>query len=154
MEKGNADKLILPEPSHVGYVTRDINRTINTLERLCGLGPFKLISPDYTNKQYHGKPEDFKMLLAFFRKGSMVLELIQPSRGKTIYEDFMQKHGEGVMHHLGYEIDNLNKWISAYAKSGIKPIFCGERPGLKWAYFDTGEIIIELLERTSEGVVV
>lgn len=39
--KENIDKLVLPEPSHVGYVTRSIERTTKDLENFLGLEPFK-----------------------------------------------------------------------------------------------------------------
>jgi hypothetical protein len=151
--KENVEKLILPEPTHIGYVTRDIQRTMENFQKYFGLESFKKMIPDYFNKRYRGKPEEFRMQLAFARVGNMVYELIQVLQGKTIYEDFMEEHGEGI-HHLGYEILDLATWTKTYGKLGIAPIMSGERKGLKWAYFDTPGIIVELLERTPEGVVV
>jgi hypothetical protein len=149
----NVEKLILPEPTHIGYVTRDLRRTMENFQKYFGLESFKKMTPDYFNKRYRGKPEEFRTQLAFARVGNMVYELIQVLRGRTIYEDFMEEHGEGI-HHLGYEISDLATWTKAYGKVGIAPIMNGERKGLKWAYFDTPGIIVELLERTPEGVVV
>ena len=147
------EKLILPEPTHIGYVTRDIERTMENLCKYFGVEPFKEMVPEYFNRRYRGEPGDFKMRLAFTRVGNIVYELIQVLQGRTIYEDFMKEHGEGI-HHLGYEISDLATWTKAYGKVGIAPIMSGEREGLKWAYFDTPGIIVELLERTPEGVVV
>lgn len=151
--KEDVEKLILPEPTHIGYVTRDIERTMENFQKYFGVGSFKKMTPDYFNRRYHGKPGDFKMRLAFTRVGNIVYELIQVLEGKTIYEDFMSEHGEGV-HHLGYEISDLAKWTEAYRKAGIEPIMSGERTGLKWAYFSTPGITVELLERSPEGRVV
>lgn len=145
--------LTLPEPSHVGYVTKDIIKTMADFEQYFGLGPFKEMIPDYFNKKYRGEPEDFRFRLAFARAGHMVYEVIEVIGGRTIYEDFMKVHGEG-MHHLGYEISDLAAWIESYRKTGIAPIMSGERRGLKWAYLETPHIVAELLERTAEGVVV
>jgi hypothetical protein len=153
MEKTeNSEKLILPEPSHIGYVTRDLQRSLENLQKYWGIESVTKMVPDYFNKRYHGEPEDFKAQFAFARVGNIVYELIEILQGKTIYEDFMNDHGEGI-HHLGYEIADLAKWTLAYEKAGIEPIMSAERVGLKWAYFDTPEIIIELLERTPEGKV-
>ena len=151
--KENAENLILPEPSHIGYITRDIERTKKNLQKFFGLDSFAMMVPNYFNKKYRGKPEDFKAQFAFCRVGNIVYELIQVLHGKTSYEDFMKEHGEGI-HHLGYEISDLAKWIEAYKKVGIEPIMSGERVGLKFAYFNTPEIIVELIERTPEGKVV
>jgi catechol 2,3-dioxygenase-like lactoylglutathione lyase family enzyme len=149
----NPEGLVLPEPSHVGYVTRDFERTVENLQKYWGFESVTRMVPDYFNKRYHGEPEDFKVQFAFARMGGIVYEVITILQGKTIYEDFMKDHGEG-MHHLGYEISDLAKWTEAYEKAGIHAIMSAERKGLKWAYFDTPEIIVELLERTPEGKVV
>lgn len=151
--KGDVEKLILPEPTHIGYVTRDIERTMGSLQKYFGLGSFKKLAPDYFNRRYRGKPGDFKTQLAFARAGNIVYELIEVLQGETIYEDFLREHGEGI-HHLGYEISDLAKWTEAYRKVGVEPIMSGERTGLKWAYFNTPAITVELLERSPEGRVV
>lgn len=100
--------------------------------------------------EYHGEPEDFKAQLAFCRVVTVVYELIKVLDGRTSYEDFMKEHSEGI-HHLGYEISDLAKWTEAYKKVGIEPIMSGELVGLKFAYFNTPEIIVELIERNLEG---
>jgi methylmalonyl-CoA/ethylmalonyl-CoA epimerase len=151
--KEDLEKLILPEPSHFGYVTFNIERSIKNLQKYFGIRSFTRMVPNYFNKQYHGKPQDFKMQFALARVGNIVYELIQVLQGETTYGDFLNEHGEGI-HHLGYEISDLSKWTEVYKKVGIEPIMSGERIGLKWAYFNTQEIIVELLERTPEGRVV
>jgi methylmalonyl-CoA/ethylmalonyl-CoA epimerase len=151
--KGDLERLILPEPSHFGYVTLDMERSIKNLQKYFGIGPFTRMIPNYFNKRYRGKPQDFKMELAFARVENIVYELIQVIQGETVYGDFLNEHGEGI-HHLGYEISDLAKWTEAYKKVGVEPIMSGERMGVKWAYFNTQEIVVELLERTPEGKVV
>ena len=137
----------------MGYVTLDIERSMKDLQKYFGLKSFKMMVPEYFNKKYHGEPEDFRVQLAFSRAGNIVYELIQVLQGRTIYEDFIHEHGHGI-HHLGYEISNLAEWTVAYRNVNIKPIMSAERVGLKWAYFNTPGIIVELLERRPEGVVV
>ena len=151
--KEDFSRLILPEPSHVGYVTKDLERSMEDLQKYFGLGPFKRMIPEYFNRRYHGELEDFKIDIGLCRVGNMVYELIQILQGRTIYEDFMNEHGEGI-HHLGYEISDLTKWKEAYKQTGIEPIMGAERVGLRWAYFNTPRIVVELLERSPEGVVV
>ena len=151
--RGDPDKLILPEPSHLGYVTSDIERSIKNMQKYFGIDSFKRMIPNYFNKSYRGAPGDFKLQLAFARVGNIVYELIEVLKGRTVYGDFMKGHGEGI-HHLGYEISDLSKWIESYKKMGMGPIMSGERVGLKWAHFDTHEMTIELLERSPEGRVV
>ena len=158
---GNEDpeRLILPEPLHLGYITRDIERTKRNLQKMLGLESFTMRSPDYFNKTYRGEPEDFKTQLAVCKVGNMVYELIQVLHGRTVYDEFLKEHGEGI-HHLGYEISDLGRWLKAYEKIGVKAAMSGERlamgderGGLKFVYLDTPEIMIELIERSPEGKV-
>lgn len=58
-------EITLLEPSHVGYVTENIEKSMADFQRYFGLGPFTEMIPEYFNKEYHGKPEDFKVRLAF-----------------------------------------------------------------------------------------
>lgn len=148
--KENSTKLILPQPVHFGYVTRDIERSIKNLERYFGLVKILRKTPSYFNKTYHGKPEDFEMQFAYCRVGSLVYEFIQTIRGSTVYDEFLKEHGEGI-HHLGYEVENLSEWIEAYGKVGIRPIMTAERVGAKFAYFSTPEIIVELVQLSPEA---
>ncbi len=150
---GDVKNLVLPQPTHVGYVTRDLERTIHDFERCFGLHSFKIMVPEYYNRRYYQEREDFEVRLAFSRVGNMVYEVIEVIKGRTIYHDFLREHGEGI-HHLGYEISNLAEWIQAYRSIDIEPIMSAERIGLKWAYFNTPGIIVELLERGPQGVVV
>ncbi len=147
------EKFILPEPSHLGFVTRDIERTKKELQEAFGLESFAMMAPNYFNKTYRGQPEDFKTQLAFCRVGSIVYELIQVLQGRTVYDEFLEERGEGL-HHLGYEISDLARWTERYKRIGIEKVLTGERIGLKFAYFDTPVIMVELIERTPEGKVV
>ena len=144
--KGNPERLILPRLEHVCYVTRDLERTIATLQKYLGLEPFTKRIPELSNKQYYGKPEDFKFHVAHSKTGDIVYEVLQPIGGRNIYEDFIREHGEGL-HHLGYAISNLPKWVEDYRKIGIEPIMSGESAAVRFAYLNTPEIIVELVER-------
>jgi hypothetical protein len=145
--QGNPERLILPEPAHIGYVTRDLDRAVENLRKYWGIESVTHMSPDYFNRRYYQEPGDFKLRIAYARVGTIVYELITIVEGKTIYEEFLNERGDGI-HHLGYDIPDLAQWTEAYKKMGIEPIMGGERKGLKWAYFDTPEIIVELCERT------
>lgn len=157
-DKGSPELLILPEPLHLGYVTRDIERTKRNMQRMLGLGSFTMMSPNYFNKTYRGEPEDFRTQLAVCKVGNVVYELIQVLQGRTVYDEFLKEHGEGI-HHLGYEISDLARWLKAYKNIGVEVVMSGERAamsgergGLKFAYLNTPEITVELIAR-AEGQV-
>jgi methylmalonyl-CoA/ethylmalonyl-CoA epimerase len=146
--------LDLPPVSQVGMVVRDLSKAVDFYTRVLKIGPFKIFEPLYTDQTYRGRPGNFLMRLAFAPIGPIDLEIIQPLRGATIYDDFLKAHGEGL-HHLGFDTDRLAERIAALQKIGIGVLQSGKRPGASWAYFDTESLAgypIELIERSSRGV--
>ncbi|MFB0506305.1 MAG: VOC family protein [Thermodesulfobacteriota bacterium] len=149
-EKG---KFVLPDVSHIGVVTNNLDKTMKEMEDLYGLKPFMVMEPGYVNTYLRGKPAEFKLKSAFYRSGQVVFEVISVLEGDTIYDEWLKEKGEGI-HHLGYDIDNIEEWIDYYKGKGIGVLQSGERPGVKWAYLDTAVytgMIMELIERTEEG---
>src|SRR5258708_36552956 len=51
--------------------------------------------------------EPFKFLIAISWVGDMQLEIIEPVYGPTIYEAFLEKHGEGL-HHVKEQIQDVS----------------------------------------------
>jgi methylmalonyl-CoA/ethylmalonyl-CoA epimerase len=144
--------------SHVCMVVRDMDKAINHYEAL-GVGPFPPMigGPEgmpLTERTVRGEPSDYDMDLRIVREGmgGMGLELIQPLKGRSIYDEFLEEKGEGA-HHVCYNVEDLDKEIADMAKAGFKVIQTGGIAGVKWAYFDTDEdggIIIELGQRLSQ----
>lgn len=146
-------RFVLPDVSHIGVVTKDLGRTMREMEELYGLKPFMVMEPGYVNTYIRGKPAEFKLKSAFYRSGQVVMEVISVLEGSTIYTEWLEEKGEGL-HHLGYDIENVEEWINYYKGRGIGVLQSGERPGVKWAYLDTAPytgMIMELIERTEEG---
>lgn len=147
------EKFVLPELSHIGVVTNNLDKTMEELEDLYGFKPFLVMVPPYVNTYLRGKRVEFKLKSAFYRSGQVVFEVISVQEGDTIYEEWLRNKGEGL-HHLGYDIENIEEWINYYEGKGIGVLQSGERPGVKWAYLDTAAytgMIMELIERTEEG---
>ncbi len=149
-EKG---KFVLPDVSHIGVVTNNLDKTMKEMEDLYGLKPFMVMEPGYVNTYLRGEPVEFKLKSAFYRSGQVVFEVISVLDGDTIYDEWLKEKGEGL-HHLGYDIECMEEWIDYYRTKGIEVLQSGERPGVKWAYLDTTAytgMIMELIERTEEG---
>ncbi len=141
------------EPSRfcqVGVVVKSIDETIKYFEKLFGFGPFEMRQVDYPNATYYGKIAGYRGKRAFFYLGPIQIELIELIDGKTIHEAFLKEKGEGV-HHIAFEVDNLEKSTWNAEKAGLKVIQSFTRPdGSGFAYLDTGKtggIIFELIQR-------
>ena len=139
----------LDKVNQVGIVVRDMDRAIKNYEEIFGISFPKVVVPDYFNRVYRGKPENFRMKIGLAMMGELQIELIQPLEGKTIYAEFLEKWGQGI-HHLGFDVKDLDERVAAFRGLGIGVLMNGERVGGKFAYMDTEGIvgiIVELMQR-------
>jgi len=133
----------------VGILVRDVSEAAKKLEKLIGIGPFEILEPDYRDLTYRGKSGKFKVRIALARAGPIQIELMQPLRGETIYDEFAERRGYGL-HHLGIKTDNMEQSVKEMQEKGFRVIQSGNRPGVKWAYLSTEDqtdVIFELLEK-------
>ncbi len=148
------EKLNLPGVSQIGIVVRDMDKAIEYYDKMLGLGPFVRPEINYDEKFYYGKPVDSVWTMGFCSLGSVELELIQPITGPTIYHDFLKEKGEGI-HHLGFDVTEIDEKIALCRKIGIRIIQSGRGSTSLFAYLDTvvvGGVIFELIQRESRRV--
>ncbi|NIS59629.1 MAG: hypothetical protein GTO13_02665 [Proteobacteria bacterium] len=146
--------LKLPSVTQIGIVVPDVEETIAYYQEKLLVGPFLRI-PDfqkmgYEETYYRGEPEGFNSTFAFFRLGTMEVEIIQPLYGRSIYRDFLEAGRQGL-HHLGFDVyDDLDQRLAAYRQMGIEVLMSGRGANRGFAYLDTekvGGVIFELLDR-------
>jgi methylmalonyl-CoA/ethylmalonyl-CoA epimerase len=91
----------------VCVVTRDHRRALEGFVRL-GIGPWTIRTVDGDNMKatYRGRPANFAVKLCLANSQNMNWEVIEPLRGRSIYADFLEKHGEGV-HHLAFNCNGM-----------------------------------------------
>ena len=142
----NTNASTLPSPSHIGVVVRDMDKTIEFLSSIFGLGPWQTIefSPSQEDLTI-GKP--FRQRLAHAKMGSTVLELIQQLEGGGPWPEFLESKGEGL-HHIAFTVSNYDERVAGLQKQGAKMIAGGIYQGKHWSYFATepGGIVVELGE--------
>lgn len=146
------ESLNLSRFTQIGVVVKDIDETTRYYEKSLGLGPFVKPRVNFFNIFYYKEKVDSDWLLAFCYIGEIEMELIQPITEPTIYHDFLKTNGEGI-HHLGFDVNNIETKINICKDFGIDIIQRGERKGGKFAYLDTwkiGGIVIELIQRDSK----
>jgi len=144
------------EPSRfcqVGVVVKNIDETIKYYEEVFGFGPFEIRQVDYADATYYGETAGYRGKRAFFYLGPIQIELIELIDGKTIHEAFLKEKGEGV-HHIAFEVNNLEESKRNAEKEGLKVIQSFARPdGSGFAYLDTdrtGGIVFELIQRAAK----
>jgi len=149
IKNGLTEKLKLPAPTQICIVVRNLKETAKFYQGLKEIGPFVFPKILYYDITYLGKPSNGYWEMAFARMGALELELACPVRSPSIYEDFLNKNGEGL-HHLGYDIEDLNKSIRQADSLGIKVLMSGRTNNGGFAHLDTTKsfgTIIELIER-------
>ena len=128
----------------VGVVVRDLDRALEGLTKIFGIGPFGTIEwpPEgrTLERYYHGQPGNFTARMAFAKLGSVELELIQPLKGESVWADFLREHGEGI-YHIRFNVLELDSVIEYMSSQGIEASQRGSglRPGTDWAYFASGD---------------
>jgi catechol 2,3-dioxygenase-like lactoylglutathione lyase family enzyme len=82
------------------------------------------------------------MTLGFVTLGSLEIELIEVTRGRCGYNEFLEQRGEG-MHHLLFDVDDLDATEAALAEAGIGVVMgaSGRRPGTRWVIFETSRLL-------------
>jgi len=149
-----ADNPFFKRFTQVGVVVRDLDHSVQALEMIFGIGPFRVIDwppPDRPDmkKFYHGQPGNFTARMAFADLGNAELELIQPVEGESIWADFLHNHGEGI-HHIRFNVDDIHPVIEYLAQHEITPAQQGSglRPGTNWVNFGTEDqvgFVIEIM---------
>ena len=134
----------------VGVVVRDIDRAAAFYERL-GIGPF-VEGPSahaLERKIYDDDAPDARVKGRIAQMGTVEFELLQPVSGKSIQAEFLEKHGEGVIH-LCARTDDLDRDMAELTGLGLRVISSAIlEDGGKFVYFDTREVgglILELFQ--------
>ena len=137
----------------VGVVVRDLDQAVAFYERL-GIGPFEEGPSAHTiERKIYGEPStDAKVEGRLAQMGNIEFELLQPVSGRTVQGDFLEEHGEGVVHICAHT-DDLERDVEELTALGYEVISEGKlSDGARFAYFDTravGGLILELFETGS-----
>ena len=141
---------------HVGFIVHDLGRTMERLAISQGIRPWSMWTLKPDNPIIHGRQvPSFSFKCAMAPLGNMVIELITPYEGRSVYAEFLKERGEGF-HHIAFAYpsqEELDKEMNVRKKNGAEILSGGSLswPGMgtlgSYYYFDTREIglVIELL---------
>ncbi len=134
----------------IGVVVRDIEKAAAFYERL-GVGPFTEGPSAHTvERKIYGKDApDVAVKGLITQMGDIEFELLQPVAGKGIQAEFLERHGEGVVHLCAYT-DDIDGDIADLTGLGYEVISYGAvSDGGRFAYFETREVgglVLELFQ--------
>lgn len=92
---------------------------------------------------------DQKVKVAMFEVGNVHIELLEPTSPDSPIAKYLEKNGPG-MHHICYEVDNVDASLEQIGEKGVRLIDQQSRPGAggKRVGFlhpkSTGSVLVEL----------
>jgi len=141
--------------TQIAVVVADIKSALRSYTENLGWGPwsvFEYAPPLLHDTVVHGKPCEFRMIGAETTVDGLGFELIQPVSGPSIYQEFLDTHGEGVQHIacMKHSIDDSEALKKHWSERGAE-ILMGGRIGesIEFYYVDTGPLIKFVLESGS-----
>lgn len=145
-------KIKLKEISQVCVVVKDLEGVIEEYWMKLQIGPWKVYTfapPRLTETYYRGRSAYFTARLALAEVGPVMLEVVQPLEGESIYTEFLRKKGEGLHHIACFKFDSfeeLRRAIDEFEKMGISVLQSGNFEHTKFYYLDTEKIFGFILE--------
>jgi hypothetical protein len=151
------DNSDIPEPvfkrlTNIGIVVRDLSKKIEQYENLYGLRCecVKQFNFDNIADMYvYDRRKDYSASIAFFNLENVQIKLIE-AHDDSIFSQFYDRFGEGIVHHLGMEVDNYQKTLGQLKSKGIMVIQSGKYlDKLSYSYLQTSDdlnFITEIIE--------
>jgi hypothetical protein len=135
----------------VAIIVKDIDAARNAWAQLLGIKvPDVSIAASVSSRPtlYMGNPSDAKAKLAFVALENIQIELIQPLGGKSTWQEYLDKHGEGI-HHVAFGVKGIDGVEKRFEMQGDPTVQRGGWDGGAYSYIDASRnlgCILELLE--------
>lgn len=94
------------------------------------------------NYKYRGKPISCDLKVCNIEMNGFVIELHEPAGGESSFQEFLDKHGNGV-HHIGFEVgDKRDEIIEDLKAAGYDTDrTVGIYPGSSWTIVDSEDTL-------------
>jgi len=145
-------QLKLPGLGQIGYVVKDVDKTVSYYRDTLGIRPWMLLDERPQPCIEKGKEVHPLLKIALAYTGPIQLELIQVVEGESVY---LNHPAESLwrVHHLGFMVQDIEKRLNACQKLGIVVLQRGTIRDIgftvDYAYLDTVEeagVVIEFIQ--------
>jgi catechol 2,3-dioxygenase-like lactoylglutathione lyase family enzyme len=134
--------------TQIAIVVIDIDKTLTTWSKLLGIvKPEVIITEDWesTHMTFKGKPSKAKAKLAFVNMENVQLEFIEPIGRPSTWQEFLDKHGEGI-HHIAFQVENLEETLDKLGQVGAKAEQKGDFKGGCYIYTNSKNDLAAIIE--------
>ena len=111
----------------VGIVVKDAVQSAENYWDILGIGPWEIRpwgNHVLWDRTYMGRPGWGRERLGHAYLGDLELEFVQPVEGESIYQDWIDEHGEGL-HHLKFLCEDIDEVTRLLAEQGFNSIQSG-----------------------------
>ncbi len=131
----------------INIVVADIDKAAKTWSAILGI-PVPEIRHSHLQSfgdykyTYHGEEKPCELYVCNIDMGNFVLELHQPAGGESSFQEFIDKHGNGV-HHIGFEVGEDREAVL----EGLKELgldidrTVGYYPGSSWTIVGADDVL-------------
>lgn len=143
----------------IAIVVPDLETAVRGYVDALGIGPWNVYTigaPTMTGMTYRGRPADFRIRHALAFSGEVMLELIEPLDGESIWQEYLDARGASL-HHVAFYVDDFVAAAAAMAERGWRGVQAGtgfgrSRDG-EFIYYEHPAavgIIVEVVKPPSE----
>lgn len=135
---------------HTCFIVRDLEGTAQKISDALGIGPWNIWTIEPPECSVRGQKSPFSFRVALATVGGGTYELITPHKGRSIYNEHLEKHGEGFHHTcMVYQtLEALHEAKAELRRQGREPVQEGSAGDVfDFSYFPFPEIgsLLELL---------
>jgi methylmalonyl-CoA/ethylmalonyl-CoA epimerase len=143
---------------HVGIMVRDIEKVMAFYSSLGVVGEWSWWGPAFTEVREYGELVDgttYKPQVRLAPMGNILIELIQPGEPHSLWQKFIERHGDGLQH-IGFKSNDIDRDEAMLVARGVKvPWRCRWIDGGGATYFLTDEpggMLLELIQRPAKVI--
>jgi catechol 2,3-dioxygenase-like lactoylglutathione lyase family enzyme len=156
---GHSGKIVPPPTpmkiTQIAVVVRDMRSALKSYTETLGWGPWSVFEygpPLLHDTRVRGEAVGYAMIGAETSVDGLGFELIQPVHGPSIYQEFLDTHGEGVQHIacMKHSFEESTQVREHWRDNGADVLMSG-RIGdtIEFYYLDTAPMIKFVLESGS-----
>lgn len=130
----------------IGIIVNDIEAAIDKYCKLFNIPKPHIQIPDaedrtdqFTERNYtiyRGEKRDTKTKFANLQMGPVTVELMEPFDGPSPWNEYKQKHGQGV-HFITFNVDDFEEHLAFLESQGLPLVHKGEYGSGRYAYVDS-----------------
>ncbi len=152
MPKSVAKQLKLPKLGQIGYVVKDVDKTVSYYKDTFGIRPWMLLDERPQPCIEKGKEVHPLLRIALAYMGYVQVELIQVVEGESVHLNHPAESPWRI-HHLGFMVQDIDKRLGACRKLGIDVLQRGTIRDIgftvDYAYLDTVQqagVVMEFIQ--------